>query len=45
MGKAEGNRPRLMRSSKRSSAKNKMNTISLVLLGGLLMIMGMMLRG
>ena len=43
--KPQENRPRLMRSSKRSSGKNKVEHLSLVLLGGLLIVLGMMLRG
>ena len=45
MGRPVGNRPRLMRSAKRYSGKNKAENISLMLLGGLLVAMGMMLRG
>lgn len=45
MGKPEENRPRVMRSVKRSSSKNKVETISLLLIAGLLIALGMMLRG
>lgn len=39
------NRPRLMRSAKRCSANAKVDNVSLILMGGLLVVMGMMLRG
>jgi len=39
------NRPRLMRSMKRCPANGKVDTVSLLLMGGLLIVMGMMLRG
>lgn len=38
-------RPRLMRSTKRCSANAKVDNVSLMLIGGLLFVMGMMLRG
>lgn len=45
MAKGEENRPRLMRSTKRCSSKKKVENISLGLIGLLLIVMGMMLRG
>ncbi|WP_378954205.1 hypothetical protein [Pelosinus sp. sgz500959] len=45
MGKLDENRPRMVRSAKRCSSKSKVENVSLVLLGGLLVVIGMMLRG
>jgi hypothetical protein len=39
------NRPRIMRSAKRCSTNVKVDHVSLVLIGGLLIVIGMMLRG
>lgn len=38
------NRPRLMRSAKRCSGNDNVENVSLILIGGLLIVMGMMLR-
>ena len=45
MGQIAKNRPRLMRSAKRSLIDSKVDNMSLVLIGGLLIVIGMMLRG
>ena len=39
------NNPRPMQSAKRCSTDAKVDNVSLILIGGLLIIMGMMLRG
>jgi|GEM_PF-3323640 len=44
MQQSKKNRPRLMRSARRCSEDTKVDNISLVLIGGLLIVMGMMLR-
>jgi len=45
MGQTTKNRPRLMRSVKRCLANDKVDNVSLMIIGGLLIVMGMMLRG
>lgn len=38
-------RPRLMRSAKRCAANAKVEKVSLIVMGGLFVVIGMMLRG
>ena len=45
MGQMVKNRPRLMRATKRCSGNGKVDTVSLGIIGGLLIVIGMMLRG
>ncbi|MBP2628459.1 MAG: hypothetical protein H6Q68_3170 [Firmicutes bacterium] len=45
MRQIANHRPRLMRSAKRCSANAKVDNVSLILIGGLLIVIGMMLRG
>jgi len=45
MGQTTKNRPRLTGSAKRCSANAEVDNVSLMLIGGLLIVLGMMLRG
>ena len=45
MGQIIKGRPRLMRSAKRCLMDSTVDNLTLMLIGGLLIVMGMMLRG